>query len=521
MLRDARNSLRLIAISFVLARYDVFHLVWRFFAFSWVLFPLRMLALGHFHRRPGERLARALTTLGPTFIKFGQALSTRPDIVGEAIADDLSMLQGDLPPFSFEEARQAIEDDLGKPLDELFATFDEAPVAAASIAQVHYATGKDGERLAVKVLRPGIEARFEKDIDLLLWLAEMADARLSGAKRLKLVEAVRIFAETSRMEMDLRFEAAAAEELKENFADEPGFKVPAIHWRLTAQRVMTMEWMDGTNIYEREKLIAAGHDLNALIAKAGEVFFKQVFRDGFFHADMHPGNLFIDAEGNIVALDFGIMGRLDVKNRLYLAEMLKGFFERDYEKVSRVHFEAGYVPRTESEARFAQACRAIAEPIFGLPQNEISVGGLLAILFKVTREFNMETQPQLLLLQKTLVMAEGLGRILNPNVNIWQLAAPYIEEWAVQNLGPQAKLKYALGDLTSMLMNIRTFFDGTKHISAAFTPQGLKLHPTSEAALQKTPGNQKVKNVFLFILVVAVAAASSALTACYLLRQLP
>lgn len=492
-MRGIKNSIRFFYIGYVLARYDALFLLPKFWLLTLLLTPVKLLAIGHWHRRRGERLCRALTRLGPTFIKFGQALSTRPDLVGDEIAADLSVLQDSLPPFAFRHVRRTLEADLQKPLDEVYAAFDKKPVAAASIAQVHFAEDKEGNLLAVKVLRPGIGARFEKDIDLLLWLAELVTRRAPATRRLKLVEAVQLFADSSRMELDLRYEAAAAAELKENFKNDAGFKVPSVDWHRTSQHVLTLERVDGTSVYKADELAAQGHDLDRLIAKAGEVFFKQVFRDGFFHADMHPGNVFINGKGEIVVVDFGIMGRVDRKTRMYLAEMLKGFFERDYTKVSRVHFEAGYVPATESPERFAQACRAIAEPIFGLPQNDISIGRLLAQLFKVTREFNMETQPQLLLLQKTLVMAEGLGRMLNPSVNIWQMSAPYIQEWATSNLGAKARAMHAAEDVKDMLSDLKTAFSAARHLASAVTPEGIRLHPDTVASLKKRPSGCRLK----------------------------
>jgi ubiquinone biosynthesis protein len=480
MIRQSKNMLRLLRVSYVLARYDALFFLDRLGAPKAVTLATKIFSIGFHKGRQGERLRKAMQELGPTFIKLGQMLSTRPDLIGEDVVDDLAILRDKLPPFPAKQARKIIEADLGKPIDKLFDSFDDEPVAAASIAQVHFAeTG--GRNVAVKVLRPGIEEEFQKDIDMLLWLAGIADSNVPGAKRLKLVEVVESFAQTVRMEMDLRFEAAAASELRENFEGEEGFFVPEVFWQHTSHRVMTIQRVHGIKVTDKKGLKAAGFDKDKIIIKAGEVFFKQVFRDGFFHGDMHPGNVFIGVEGDLAVVDFGIMGRVDRKTRLYLAEMLKGFLERDYDKVAQVHFDAGYVPATEDKAQFAQACRAIAEPIFGLPQEEISIGRLLGLLFKVTREFNMETQPQLLLLQKTMLMAEGLGRILNPKVNVWNMAGPYMKSWARENLGPKARFNYAKEEAEDVVRKALRLLDASDRIAESFTSEGVRLHPETVA----------------------------------------
>lgn len=396
--------------------------------------------------RPGERLAAALQELGPSFIKLGQSLSTRADLLGEAVARDLSLLQDRLPPFPAAEARATIEAELEAPVETLFARFDDQPVAAASIAQVHHAVTPEGAEVAVKVLRPGIIKAMEEDIDLFLWLAQKAERLHPPLRRFKPVEAVQIFAATTRREMDLRLEAAAAAEFAENNADQEGFRVPAVDWQRTARRVVTFEWVEGLPLDERERLIEAGHDPDAILETATRVFFNQVFRDGFFHADMHPGNMLIDAEGRIVALDFGIMGRLDLETRIQLARMLMGFLSADYATVADVFYEAGFVTDPEARPAFIQACRAIGEPIRGQPLSRISFARLLGQLLSIAQEFEMETQPQLLLLQKTMVMAEGVGRALNPDVNMWTLAQPLVEQWVRENMGPEAELRRALAE---------------------------------------------------------------------------
>lgn len=444
MLRPLRNTLRLARLAFTLARHDALFPLEVVGVVPGVVAVARLARRRGDRRRPGERLAAALSEMGPSFIKFGQALSTRADLLSEQVALDLGRLVDHLPPFSGAEARRTIELELGKPIGEMFAEFDDVPIAAASIAQVHYALTIAGDKVAVKVLRPGIEAAFALDLDLFYWLAGLVEAARPQFRRLKPVETVHAFAEVTRTEMDLRMEAAAAQELGENFADDPGYRTPRIYWDLSARRVMTMERIDGIPIGERERLLAAGHDVNEVLRKSAEAFFYQVFRDGFFHGDMHGGNAFVEPSGTIVPVDFGIMGRVDSDTRGYLAELLIAFLRRDYRAVAEVQFRAGFVPLDQSVELFAQACRSIGEPIFGKPSNQISIGRLLAQLLRVTERFEMAAQPQLLLLQKTMLMAEGMGTKLNPAVNIWELARPLIEDWMRRHFGPRARLERAV-----------------------------------------------------------------------------
>jgi len=482
MLRAARNVWRLIGVGRCLARHNA-------------LFPLELLPLPELALRaargvsrqdapgrPGERLAQALQELGPSFIKLGQSLATRTDLFGQQLAADLSQLQDQLPPFDAALARSMIESEFGQPVEQLFASFDDRPVAAASIAQVHFALTTDGEEVAVKVLRPGIERQMARDIDLFAWIAALVERLQPSFRRLRPVAVVQTFATSTRLEMDLRLEAAAASELAENCAQDAGFRVPKVDWRRTARRVLTLERVSGIPSDEREALIAAGFDPDEVLARAAEIFFKQVFRDGFFHADMHPGNMFIDARGDLVPVDFGIMGRLDRPTRRYLGEMLLGFLSADYQRVADVHFTAGYVPATQDKAAFMQACRAIGEPIRGRRLAEISIGRLLGQLFEVSEAFAMETQPQLLLLQKTMVVAEGVGRALNPSVNMWQLAQPLIEAWIAENLGPQAQLRSAVEDGIEAARRLPQLVDRAERTLEAMADGGVKLHPTSLAA---------------------------------------
>src|SRR5215468_3565476 len=459
MLRAIRNTWRLLRLALSLARHDA-------------LFPLEIIGIApalvawarlfvprRHKRRPGERLSAALQEMGPSFIKLGQALSTRADLLSEAVAADLARLQDHLPPFPGDQARRTIEIELGRSIDALFSRFDDEPIAAASIAQVHFAVTSDGRDVAVKVLRPGIEAAFERDLDLFYWMAELIERAQPRFRRLKPVESVKAFADVVRVEMDLRMEAAAAQELGENFADDPGYRAPAIDWDRTAQRVLTLERVDGIPIGDRDAIIAAGHDPDQVMKKCAEPFFYQVFRDRFFHADMHGGNAFVDRSGHIVPVDFGIMGRIDEDTRGYLAELLVGFLRRDYRAVADVQFRAGYVPSHQSLEMFAQACRSIGEPIFGKPSHEVSIARLLAHLLRVTEQFEMTVQPQLLLLQKTMLMAEGMGTRLNPKVNIWELARPLIEEWMRTHFGPRATVGRAAADLAQGLRRLPRLID--------------------------------------------------------------
>jgi ubiquinone biosynthesis protein len=444
MYRSFRNAWRLIRIARTLARHDALFPIERAGVAPFLLRVGKFLWKRNLPGRPGQRLAKAFEALGPSFIKLGQMLSTRPDVMGEEVANDLAGLRDHLPPFESSIARATIEQELDGPLDKFFLRFDDKPVAAASIAQVHFAATTEGYEVAVKVLRPGIEQAFARDIELFYWCAEMLERLLPEFRRLKPYEVVRTFEESVEIEMDLRMEAAAAVELGENFAGDAGFRVPEIDWERTARRVLTLERIRGINIDRREELIAAGHDPDKILANAAAVFFNQVFRDGFFHADQHPGNCFIEPDGKICALDFGIMGRVDRDHRYYLADMLMGFLRRDYETVADVHFRAGFVPAHKSKPAFTQALRAIGEPIMDKPLHEISVARLLGLLFEVTETFEMETQPQLLLLQKTMLVTEGVGRRLNPTVNMWSMARPLIEAWMREHRGPEARVREAV-----------------------------------------------------------------------------
>ena len=461
--------------------------------------------------RPGRRLAAAFEELGPSFIKLGQLLSTRADLLGEEITLDLASLQDRVPPFPGAEARALIEAEFGSPLDRLFASFDETAIAAASIAQVHFARTTDGERVAVKVLRPGIAAAFARDLDLFLWLAGLSERLQPTLRRLKPVEVVQTLAAVVKLEMDLRMEAAAAAELAENFAGDPNFRVPRVDWLRTGRSVLTIEWINGNHIDDRAAILAAGHRIEEILRKAAAAFFNQVFRDGFFHADLHPGNMFVDPEGAIVVVDFGIMGRLDRATRFFLADMLLGFLSGDYRRVAEVHFAAGYVPPRRSVDAFTQACRSIGEPILGKPLQEISVARLLAQLFEITEEFEMETQPQLLLLQKTMVVIEGVGRRLDPEINIWGLARPLIEEWMRDNRGPEARLRLGLETLADLAERVPRLVRSLETLVTDWSREGVILHAES-LAVQAAHRARHLAIVLVPVWVTAAALAAIALT---------
>jgi ubiquinone biosynthesis protein len=491
MLRAIENLIRLGAIVAIFARHDALWPLDRLGLPDIVMVPLSWLVRAL--RKPGPvvppgvRLTTALQDCGPPFIKFGQALATRSDMVGNEVAEALTKLQDRLPPFPSEQAEAAIEADLGKPLDELFVTFNSIPVAAASIAQVHFATTLDADgherEVAVKVLRPGIEGAFRRDLNLFYWLAEKAERFVPSLDRFRAVEVVRTFARIAETEMDLRLEAAAASEFRENFIDDPTVKVPAVDWQRTGQRTLTLERVYGIRIDDGAALAAAGHDVDAILRHASEHFFNQVFRDGYFHADLHPGNLFVDATGTIVAVDFGIMGRIDVETRRFLGRMLLGLLTGNYQDVAQAHFDIGFIPRDQPRDDFVLAVRAIGEPIRGLPLSDISLARLLGQLFATAKRFNIGVQPQLLLLQKTMMVAEGVGRTLNPNVNMWELARPLIEVWMTENMGPAAELRAVL---TTTLTRLRALPGTLAQLEAAardFADGGVKLHPETLSAM--------------------------------------
>jgi ubiquinone biosynthesis protein len=448
--------------------------------------------------KSGARLSRALTRLGPTYVKLGQFLATRPDVVGVAMARDLESLQDRLPPFPQSQAIAVVEAGLEKPVSSVFSRFGES-VAAASIAQVHRAEASDahGTRtVAVKILRPNVGARFNNDLNAFRYAARKAEGISSEARRLRLTEIIETLARSVAMEMDLRIEAAALSEMAENTREDTDFRVPAVDWDRTSHNVLTMEWIEGIALNDRARLEAAGIDLPALGRKVIQNFLRHALRDGFFHADMHPGNLFVDSNERLVAVDFGIMGRLGLKERQFLAEILYGFITRNYRRVAEVHFEAGYVPSHHSVENFAQAIRAIGEPIHNRAADEISMAKLLTLLLEVTGLFDMRTRPKLILLRKTMVVVEGVARSFDPKLDIWKTAEPVVREWIERNLGPLGRIQQAAsgaGDLGRILSGLPSI--AARSVAAleqfeGMTREGLVLSPQTIAAL----GRQQARN---------------------------
>ena len=381
---------------------------------------------------------RALTALGPAYIKFGQILSTRPDVVGDELAEQLKYLQDKLPPFPNAIAKRMIEAELGVAVDQAFSEFSE-PVAAASIAQVHRAKLADtGEDVAVKVLRPNIERAFRTDIDAFYLAARLIELLSPASRRLRPMDVIAHFEGVVLGELDLRLESAAASEFAANTAGDEGFQVPKPVWYLSGRTVMTLGWAEGVSMADNAAIDAAGHDRRILGDRVLHLFLNHALRDGYFHADMHQGNLKVAANGDIIAYDFGIMGRIDEYTRSVYAEILFGFIRKDYRRVAEVHFEAGYVPADRDIDEFARALRAVGEPIFGMDASRISMARLLAYLFEVTERFGMETRTELILLQRTMVVVEGVARSLDPHINIWQVAKPVVEGYIASNVGPKA-----------------------------------------------------------------------------------
>jgi ubiquinone biosynthesis protein len=442
-----------------------------------------VLRFGRKLERPGlgpGRLPSALTRLGPSYVKFGQFLATRPDIVGMAAARDLERLQDRVPPFPQEVAVATLEASLGKPLAEVFSSFS-APIAAASIAQVHKAHYRDRDGtervVAVKIMRPGVRERFARDIQAMRFMARVVEALRPEAERLRPREVVETLARSVAMEMDLRLEAAALSELAENIKDDPEFRVPQPVWELTARDVLASEWIDGIRLNDREAIVAAGHDPAVLGQTVIQSFLRHAIRDGFFHADMHPGNLFVDPAGRLVAVDFGIMGRLGIKERRFLAEILLGFILRDYRRVAEVHFEAGYVPSHHSVDDFAQAIRAIGEPIHQRRADEISMAKVLTLLFDVTALFDMSTRTELVMLQKTMVVVEGVARSLDPRLDMWTSAEPVVRAWLARNLGPIGRAdqaRRAVLTLADVVADVPDLAQRAKRVLVRLDEEGLR-----------------------------------------------
>ena len=413
----------------------------------------------NFNKNEGERLSESLESMGTTFIKLGQFLATRPDIIGEDLSKKLENLQDRLPPFSLIQAKEIIINDLGNDTYNSIINLSE-PVAAASIAQVHKAQINDNgviKDVAIKILRPNIRKIFNDEIDAMMLFAFFIESFVKKTERLKLVEVVFLLKEITNLEMDLRFEAAAANEYAENTKNDVGFKVPKIYWNFTSENVMTLDWVDGISIRETDELKKRNFNTEKIAEDIIQNFLRHAVRDGFFHADMHQGNIFIDNDGKIVPIDFGIMGRLDKMSKRFLAEILFGFIQRDYRKVAEVHLVAGLVPKNVPIDDLAQALRSIGEPIFGQAVKDISGGKLLKQLFDVTEKFNMQTQPQLLMLQKTMVVVEGVARKLNPNTNIWTTSKPVLENWLKETKDPLTTLNETIQNTSEVIKKLPEF----------------------------------------------------------------
>ncbi len=444
MIRPAQLA-RIARITRVFVRHDLDEFVRALHLLRPYRLALRLLHPWRWFRTPAApravRLREALEELGPIFVKFGQVLSTRPDLLPEDIAEELARLQDQVPPFPGDEAVAIIERALGGRLTDWFGEFDRTPIASASVAQVHIARLHDGSEVAVKVLRPGIEPVIERDLRLLYTIARLAVRYSPDGRRLRPVEVVDEYSKTIHAELDLMREAANASQLRANFAGSDLLYVPRIHWDLTRREVMVMERIHGIPVSNVAELRRTGVDLRRLAHHGVEIFFTQAFRDGFFHADMHPGNIFVYPDGRYCAVDFGIMGALGDEDKQYLAENFLAFFNRDYRAVARAHLRAGWVPSGTRETDFESAIRAVCEPIFARPLKDISFGRLLLRLFQTARSFNMEIQPQLVLLQKTLFNIEGLGRRLYPELDLWETAKPFLERWMREQHGPRAFLR--------------------------------------------------------------------------------
>ncbi|MCZ8370774.1 MAG: 2-polyprenylphenol 6-hydroxylase [Porphyrobacter sp.] len=411
----------------------------------------------------------AFRAIGPAAIKLGQSLATRPDLVGEEAANNLLSLQDSLPPVPFSQIKAAIESSFGQPIEALFSEIDPEPVGAASIAQVHKGVTTDGRKVAIKVLRPGIREKFARDITTYEWAAAHVEAMGGEASRLRPRLTIANFKRWTNSELDLRREAASASELAEQMARVPGYRIPAVDWDRTNGRVLTIEWIDGIKISRVDELRARGHDLAEISQRLVISFLTQAISAGFFHADMHQGNLFVEDDGTIVAIDFGIMGRIDRRARQWLAEILYGLTTGNYQRVAEIHFEAQYVPSYHSVGEFATALRAVGEPMRGKPVKELSVGQMLDGLFVITRDFDMQTQPHLLLLQKTMVMVEGIATQLNPDINMWDTAAPYVRSWIRDELGPEAALAQRIKDDTDTLLRLPGLI---RRVEEMFPPKG-------------------------------------------------
>ena len=520
MIASVFNAFRFVRVGVVLAREGVFSFI----------DPLSVPPLGQpllafaklIARKNGgdraQRLTRALGKLGPSHVKFGQFMATRPDVVGIKFARDLESLQDRMPPFPQAEARRIIEASIGGSVSDHFISLGE-PVAAASIAQVHKATidTPDGVKtVAVKVLRPGVAQRFRHDLDAFYFAAHAVERFMPASQRLKPVGVVDTLARSVTLEMDLRLEAAALSEMAENTANDPDIRIPRPDWERTGRDVLTMDWIDGIPLSDIAALDAAGIDLVALGRNVIQSFLRHAIRDGFFHADMHQGNLFADREGNLILVDFGIMGRIAMKERRFLAEILYGFITRNYLRVAEVHFEAGYVPAHHSVETFAQAIRAIGEPIHSRTADQISMAKLFTLLFEITDLFDMQTRIELVMLQKTMVVVEGVARGLDPKLNMWATAEPVVRDWIERNLGPLGKLQeFGVGalDMARFAPRLPALLERGERIITnleAGAIRGFTLSPESLDAIGKAEASRTLwSNLAIWAIVILLAVMAA------------
>jgi ubiquinone biosynthesis protein len=439
-------------------------------------------------KKLGKNLAGILPKLGPAFIKLGQVLSTRSDFLGKEVADELFSLQDKLPSVLIKDVENIFQAEFGTDIESLFSFFDKKSYAAASIAQVHKAITKNGEVVAVKILRPKIEKKYNENLDFILSFSSAINFFLSKRRKIKVHEVIDTLKKASEIELDLRLEAAAAEKIKENCKRDLKLYIPKVHWQLTRKGVLTTEWIDGIPMNQKGKLIEAGLDLKDITKNLAIIFFNQACRDGFFHADIHPGNIIIKQNGDIALIDFGIVCYLGFELKIFVAEIVHGFLTKNYRKIKDIHFKTGFVPANQSEYKFELACRSIGEPIVGKALEEVSLSRLLKHLFEVSRQFSVKVHPELLLLHKTVLTMEGTGHYLNPKINMWNLASPWVKEWAKKNLGKRGRLKKFQYQQTKLINQL-------KHIIGIFA----KKTGFQDENTQKEMGNIFFK-IYSFII---------------------
>ncbi|HEY2862334.1 MAG TPA: ubiquinone biosynthesis regulatory protein kinase UbiB [Casimicrobiaceae bacterium] len=502
------RSLRLVKILRVALKYGLDEFLLGHERFHWLRPTARAVTFWRDVSTPrAERLRLGLQELGPIFVKFGQVLSTRRDLLPADIADELAKLQDQVPPFPSDQVTATLARVYKKPVEQVFKSFDRQPVASASVAQVHLAELPDGTPAAVKILRPDIAVTIDKDLGLMQMGAAMIEKLWSDGKRLKPREVVAEFDRTIHDELDLSREAANCSQLRRNFLHSPLLLVPEVYWDWCNSEVMVMQRMEGTPISQRARLIEQGIDIKRLARAGVEIFFTQVFRDGFFHADMHPGNIFVAVDppnrGKYIALDFGIMGTLSEQDKSYLAQNFLAFFRRDYRRVATAHIESGWVPPDTRVDELESEIRVVCEPIFDRPLKEISLGRILVQLFKASRRFNVEIQPQLVLLQKTLLNVEGLGRELDPDLDLWVTAKPFLERWMHDQIGWRA--------IERRLRDEAPFLASTLPLLPRLLYQRLRDPPAASDAMREFAAAQRSRNRWLALIALLIAIAAAAL----------